>query len=753
MLPSTIVAQIATSALSTLLASTELPEESTSGLIKVLNQLYQRWPLVWESETRSRTASGPDEHLWRIMNRVLGAGADAGIVLSNASPDPAVRVVALKELLAATELHTANPAFVHESLLARLSEPVVEVAQAVLDIQTLDIVNASLSADEILAALEGVLASPKLDDKLFDVVLPYLAGPFLVAHPDKTDEVVESIFWNRILSRKGAAKERAVVATALATGPASSHAWLAGVGKALASASEPTLEQATAAHAAVVQQIATNIAALDLSAQGPALEFLLATSSAEDASVLSLLVLVQLSSKLAPAQRIELASSVFAALSIEQVSLDALTGAEPESFLDKTSSTGPTLSALLAQAVLTRPQAPKTLRRVRAALLSSTVASLRPLSDHAWSWLSASSTSTSSYRALGRTIYALAHTGTTVGAADFARDLLSSLFTSLAGDDALAFLSSVWTDSATPAGLRTIALRDAKVFVEVQAIPALKKAVDCQTVVPAVVVALMDGDKHVRAAAIEVLEAVVKAMPKAPKEVYGRDAFYGRATSCALFPALHALTLHLLKASTAAIKYLDPSDALAYISALLAARVELAMDGTFLLSVHASLPSESKKASLKLKASTFLLSHAAAWPSVFARTLLLRSLSGVREPAKNAHVVDILAEVVKAPAKDSELVVEYGRLLLQPFEGVTRKFLEADDGKALAVFFSALAITDRTGAPFCSSYLECGELTMGGQARARLCARRLSPSPARRSSPSCAARLVSTSSSASCASP
>ena len=146
-----------------------------------------------------------------FRSRVLGAGADAGIVLSNASPDPAVRVVALKELLAATELHTANPAFVHESLLARLSEPVVEVAQAVLDIQTLDIVNASLSADEILAALEGVLASPKLDDKLFDVVLPYLAGPFLVAHPDKTDEVVESIFWNRILSRKGAAKERAVV--------------------------------------------------------------------------------------------------------------------------------------------------------------------------------------------------------------------------------------------------------------------------------------------------------------------------------------------------------------------------------------------------------------------------------------------------------------------------------------------------------------------------------------------------------------
>ncbi|KAK4702660.1 U3 small nucleolar RNA-associated protein 10, partial [Phenoliferia sp. Uapishka_3] len=701
-LPTQIVALLASSSLSSLLSSPI--DESSTGLIKVLNQLYQRWPEVWEAETKSRTTSfatgeetGSNEQLWKIMNLVLGAGLDlststsSAIVLSNSSPDASVRIVALKELLAAKELQIANPTFLHDSLLARLSEPNSSILAAVLESQTLEIVHEALSAEEIFNTLLVVLSTPKLSDEIYSIVLPYLSGPFLVAHPEKIEEVVKAFFWERILSRKGESKERVAVAQALSVGPITTYSWISGVGALLhISDVEPTLDAAVATNAAVVRTISSNIVKLEENAQSAALDFLLATSSNSDddkSSVLSLLVLIQLSSALSPSLRIPLASRIFETLQIGQISLDTLTGAQPESLLDKTLPAGPVLSTLLGQAILTRQKAPKTLRRIRAALLSSTVASLRAGEGFAWSWLEGGNEKSGEYKGLGKKVYAIAHTGTTAGAADFARDLLSSLFTTLAGADAVAFLASVWTDQSTDEGLKICALRDAKVFVEVQSKKEVKGNVDFQTVVPSVLVALIDGGKKVREEAVGVLEAVVKGMPEKVGEVYGRGEFYGKSTS-------------------AAIKYLDVVDATKYLQLLLSSRVELIMDGSFLTTLHTtSLDSDSssskkKSASLKLKAYTFLLSHATAWTDVFARTHILRSLQGIRDGPKTVLVVDILAEVVKNPvgAKvEKEVVEEYARLLLQPFEGATRKWLEADDAKALGVFFSALAVTDRAG--------------------------------------------------------
>lgn len=140
------------------------------------------------------------------------------------------------------------------------------------------------------------------------------------------------------------------------------------------------------------------------------------------------------------------------------------------------------------------------------------------------------------------------------------------------------------------------------------------------------------------------------------------------------------------------------------------------MDGSYLLTLHQSLldepttdssssSSKKSKASLKFKATTYLLSHVLSSPSVHSRTIILRALAGVKDSNKGALVLPILAEVVNSSSQqrvesvqgaEPEVVAEYGRLLLQPFEGATKKWVEQTEG-ALEVLGKALDITDASG--------------------------------------------------------
>lgn len=138
------------------------------------------------------------------------------------------------------------------------------------------------------------------------------------------------------------------------------------------------------------------------------------------------------------------------------------------------------------------------------------------------------------------------------------------------------------------------------------------------------------------------------------------------------------------------------------------------MDGSYLLTLHQSLLDElttdsssykKSKASLKFKATTYLLSHVLSYPSITSRTTILHALAGIKDPNKGALVLPILAEVVNSSAQqraestqgvEPEVVAEYGRLLFQPFEGATKKWVEQTEG-ALEVLGKAFEIADASG--------------------------------------------------------
>lgn len=565
LLPTPIITLLTTSTLTVALEATD-----AAGLVKVLSQVYQRWPQVWETETKSRTSQTTEvdmPKLWTLMNAVLGGGIvsssePSGMFLSSSSPDVAVRVLALQDLFkSASDIVEDNPTFVHDTLLARIAEPIAEVVEVVLANKTLSTVHTALSGSEIFSSLVSVLSAPKLNPAVLDVVLPYLAGPFISAHPDFIDAVVEEVFWGRLLSGKNATEERIAGFKALKGSKLeASHAWLKSVGAAFQVGLEEdgTLKNGAQANATVVDTIAKNLAALPSKEFEVAIEFLLSQIEVEatelladepstvkaSSELLALLVSAQLAGKMDKSHRLTFVVGIFDSLKAAQQGLDAFTGTQAELILDE--KTG-ALAPLVAQAIFARPQTNKTLRRARAALLISSIASVQHAKSASWIWLASPSTeaddTTSTYRSLITTIYRFAHTGTTLGASSLSTSLLRSLFTSLVTDDVLSFLASIWSSPSTPSALKSIALKDAKTFVQVQASPELKKPTDWQVVVPSVVVALMDKDKKVRSEAIGLLEVVQSTLPKITAHVYGRDKFYG-ASSGAFTPLSLLVAVH-----------------------------------------------------------------------------------------------------------------------------------------------------------------------------------------------------------------
>lgn len=82
-------------------------------------------------------------------------------------------------------------------------------------------------------------------------------------------------------------------------------------------------------------------------------------------------------------------------------------------------------------------------------------------------------------------------------------------------------------------------------------------------------------------------------------------------------------------------------------------------------------------------------------------------LAGLTEPAKGNILIPLLAEVTQATHKQrtelfegvaTEILIEYARLLLQPFDTASRKWIESTETKALTVFSEALEIKDTVGA-------------------------------------------------------
>ncbi|GAA6007531.1 hypothetical protein JCM11491_004197 [Sporobolomyces phaffii] len=668
---------------------------------KPLSLVYQRYPSIWSAQTKefsTKLQATNDEALPRLlqaMNAVLGGStlssdASTALVISASSPDVAIRVSALKDVLKNAEDIKANgnESFVRETLLARLGESDAEVAAVVLAKENRAVLEQTLEAQEILNAVEGPIESG--DVSYLAVVLPYLTGAFVSSHSALAEQVVKNILWPRLLSTKAEAKTHAAIFSALQGSTLEkAHAWVKNLGSAQSSSGVET-------NAKVVDTIARNLAALPAAELDQATAFLLAQLAQQQPSHISLLVALSFAGKVEKARRVEFASSVLAVLKVEQQGLDDLSGAQSEALFDDAGS----LAASLLDNLFVHPTVVKTSRQLRAATVIGVVQAVHPVQQASWSWLSVADSEEPvvvAYRSLCTLIYRIAHTNcSTIGSANLATSLLSALFTHLLSDDVLAFLASIFTSATVANELRLSALKDSAIFIDVLSNANEKKATDWQIAVPTVVASLGDAEKKVRVEALKVLEkirdvAVAKQGTKIGT-VYGRDKFYGPTSS--------------------ALKYLDVPDLLIYLTKVLASRNEITLSPSHLSILHASMldssdsPTKKKKTSLSFKVSTFLLGHVSAWRSLSARVKLLLALENVKEKEKSSVVVQLVEESISSgevgrvtfAASASDVEVEsYAKLLMQPYDGVTRKWLESEDSSAFAVLLKSFEIADVQG--------------------------------------------------------
>ncbi|GAA5842726.1 hypothetical protein JCM3766R1_005764 [Sporobolomyces carnicolor] len=672
---------------------------------KPLSLVYQRYPAIWSAQTKEfstrlqATNDGALPRLLQAMNAVLGgttlsADASTALVISSSSPDVAIRVSALKDVVKnADEIKAnGNESFIRETLLARLGEPDQEVASVVFAKETRSVLEETLEAQEILEALKSPVEIG--DVAYLSVVLPYLAGPFVSSHAGLADQVVKTIMWPRLLSSKADSKANAVTFDALrGSALEKTHAWLKNASLARSNDGVKT-------NSHVVDTIARNLAALPSKELDDAIAFLLVEIAQPEPSLLSLLVAGRFAAKVEKSRRVDFATSVLAAVQVEQRGLDSLAGAQADKLFDESGS----LDATLLQNIYVHPTVAKTSRQVRAAAVVDAVRAVHPVQEACWNWLSAvdeKDQTVLAYRTLCTTVYRIAHTNSsTQGSAALATSLLSTLFTSLVADDVLAFLASIFTSADVAVELRLSALRDSVVFIDVLSAANDKKAVDWQTVVPCVLAALGDAEKKIRVEGLKVLEkirdvAVAKQGSKTGS-VYGRDRFYGSSSS--------------------SLKYLEVSDLLVYLTKVLASRNEITLSPSHLAVLHASMldssdsPSKKKKVSLSFKVSTFLLGHVEAWKSLSARVKLLLALEGVKEKDKSNVLVQLVDESISlgsagrtafAASSSDEVVQSYAKLLLQPYDGVSRKWLESEDSSAFATLLKSFEILDIQGLGAC----------------------------------------------------
>ena len=158
--------------------------------------------------------------------------------------------------------------------------------------------------------------------------------------------------------------------------------------------------------------------------------------------------------------------------------------------------------------------------------------------------------------------------------------LLRLLFINL-GDDALVFLAGLWLSPASGTHIQYAALRHACAFLEAH--EATRFALDFQTVLPALLVALQSADEGVRIAAVRCLAVVARlAAANAADRVYAFDAVYGVEGSKKL-------------------QYLDLADFQKYAKALAEVRDSLTHDPEYVQAFHrehlAPTKGESKKIS------------------------------------------------------------------------------------------------------------------------------------------------------------
>ncbi|KAI0092311.1 armadillo-type protein [Irpex rosettiformis] len=671
--------------------------ESDSGTIQararsLLVHLHQRHPQVLHKAFQVALADEEDhnaaQQLLLSLSVQLPEGsktAEVGeedLVLATISADANIRASAVRglyERMGSGNFTGLDADGIRSALLARLQDTNTSVIEALYSnpVELLPILRADAAAYVTHVAQVLNSLSPAPTKAIVRAHLSFIATHFyptiaeLPGYADVKTLVVQQAFFPQLLFSKPRQKSAALVWEIIQASEKEpiarslSHHELFGdcveavrweesktSGEQTDGSYEATQTMANV-NIALAAKIADNI--LSSPSSESYLKFLLTQIRSNNAHSKSLAYLVcrALLTRLSDQRRVEVAYDILQAT--ELTTLDGV-----DDFLRGTDDVQVFLHDLsLSTAVVLKPTKRHTLHRLQVALLVAMASVPRPTGAMI-DWLSPILTESSAqghtltfaerYVANARSLYMLANSTTSLPA--ISRHIIRILVGSL-GDDALKFLAGIWLNGANgvDSTTRYASLRHASAYLEAHF--STQRFVDFQVIVPALLVALADGDSRVREAGLDCVTVLFRlSQAKKPVSVYAFDEIYGPGST------------HL--------QYLDWPDFCRYIQALQQSRQHLLNDASYLTLLHQQLlvavKSDGKKeAGFKQRALCYLLSHVSASSLPVIHLAVLRSTQGISSPVKfrtllpaievavsgNAHVDDELLALLFASADET----------------------------------------------------------------------------------------------------
>lgn len=180
-----------------------------------------------------------------------------------------------------------------------------------------------------------------------------------------------------------------------------------------------------------------------------------------------------------------------------------------------------------------KPKSPKTRAKLLVCMMMRLAETFPVDVKLAWNWLDRSA-AVSACRTVARAAFYLAHAS---GHGQVRNHFFKSLFTHILGQDALAFLASIWSESITTAGVTLAALQDAVALLR-----ASHTKFSFQLLLPTILVPLSHQDRDIREAALELL-TVLHQNALSTSGTYGEGQIYGKSTSKsgAIVESLHLI--------------------------------------------------------------------------------------------------------------------------------------------------------------------------------------------------------------------
>ncbi|MCO5589750.1 hypothetical protein L7F22_043719 [Adiantum nelumboides] len=667
-------------------------ENTLPVLIEVISQIRQRHPRLIEGAFKNATKnisnekrSKLDSLMGAILARAAGASVegtteekeDAIVWLGMQDANPTSRLTSLRTLLRNVQAGKADSKdkFVRDSLASMLSDDNADIVGALyveheLLIQSLGVKGI---VEEVQKALHHTDGDSKFSRSVTLLHIRFLSEKLIgenLASEDEQWDIWFNILWPKLLlfkkSRKSGQAYYAALAEAFSGNSTKGLNVIASRIKEVSNSVLPHIndENLAKANESLVDNLAKHMA----TSEEADYEFLITvalpsrgetSSSPLSSRLLALLILGSLLRNLQVEKCERVCAKIVGRLQAQDGSYGRL-----EDYEEQT----------VYEAIYSKPASERTLGKVYIALFLELAKNIPIGKTHFLDSTNSSETISTLFAIV------ITHLSSELRLAN----LITESLLCRMHDRLLAFLASIWTASQDEqlyhnAEVRLMSLKYAHAFLNAHA--RNSKLSDYQTIIPAFMVALHDGEKCIRVeclSSLQTLQAIATSIDPKTNEsetdlIYGYDVIYGPQTAVSL-------------------SYLDLNDILQFLQGIVEARQSFVNDSDYLAPwMNHHLTVNSKEDGKKVVAHKgaiihYLSTHIFCWDNLRSRLFLLESLSGVSHERKLLTLHPLLEKSLNNPTSSFALQKQ----LLGLYDKSVKSMIKSDSQGVWTLFKFAI---------------------------------------------------------------